>query len=431
MKIRFVVASCAFVAMLVMSPAARAELIAYEGFGYDIAGSNGYLDIVDGGDNAGDPTLDTGVFDHLDDGTGAGFDANTGVASTILDDPGRNGGTGWATSWLRRLPENENRSALLNDTSTLTYMDSQGKSLATTVGKPVFGSKVNVFRAFETSSLVDLTIPNDVENLDELPEYDQPRLGKQDTTIWFSFLGDRNTTQEDGKFMGMQFLNKQLAMGSDTTRSAGIYRGAEENDWQIWDAKIGSDPVGSTGTGMIPGTATADDDQTNGDIFIVTKLDYSATTTDDDGAAVTNGYANLSIFVDPDLGSTEPTSPALTAQVYIAFNGVLLVNNTGNVDATSSLDEIRIGTTYADVAPIAGAAGLDGDFDSDGDVDGADFLAWQRGDASGGATPANLTLWENNFGSSAAVASTGAVPEPTSIVLLGMAGVLSVLRRRR
>ncbi len=59
-----------------------------------------------------------------------------------------------------------------------------------------------------------------------------------------------------------------------------------------------------------------------------------------------------------------------------------------------------------------------GDFDADCDVDGADFLEWQEQfgtpyDAS------DLTDWENNYGSSLPLrAVVGAVPEPTSLLLL-------------
>jgi len=80
-----------------------------------------------------------------------------------------------------------------------------------------------------------------------------------------------------------------------------------------------------------------------------------------------------------------------------------------------------------------GAVTLDGDFDTDGDVDGADFLKWQRdlGDAT------NLALWEDNFGATAATAtasaSANAVPEPSSL-LLASVSVLAMsggMRRRR
>ena len=89
------------------------------------------------------------------------------------------------------------------------------------------------------------------------------------------------------------------------------------------------------------------------------------------------------------------------------------------------------------------------DFDGDGDVDGADFLTWQRGfGTTSGANPADgdangdgavnaadLTAWKTQFGTGgAAGAAATAVPEPSaiglvSLVLVGLAVRLS--RRTR
>jgi hypothetical protein len=57
------------------------------------------------------------------------------------------------------------------------------------------------------------------------------------------------------------------------------------------------------------------------------------------------------------------------------------------------------------------ASAVAGDFDLDGDVDGADFLAWQRNPSVG-----NLTDWQANFGASAS-ANRVAVPEPLTSTL--------------
>lgn len=64
------------------------------------------------------------------------------------------------------------------------------------------------------------------------------------------------------------------------------------------------------------------------------------------------------------------------------------------------------------------AAPIDGDFDGDGDVDGIDFLAWQRGDSPDPLSASDLSNWQSNYGSpgGSLVAATGAVPEPTSAV---------------
>ena len=70
--------------------------------------------------------------------------------------------------------------------------------------------------------------------------------------------------------------------------------------------------------------------------------------------------------------------------------------------------------------------GLAGDFDLDEDVDGADFLLWQR-DMSVG----NLADWEANFGTVAAVGAAAAVPEPSAIALALFAGCALLGMRRK
>lgn len=90
------------------------------------------------------------------------------------------------------------------------------------------------------------------------------------------------------------------------------------------------------------------------------------------------------------------------------------------------------------------AAGNDADFDNDGDVDGADFLTWQRGLGLTGAAATNmagnangdmvingadLTVWRNNFGLPA-VPAVGAVPEPSAALLLCVGLAALAVRRR-
>jgi len=56
---------------------------------------------------------------------------------------------------------------------------------------------------------------------------------------------------------------------------------------------------------------------------------------------------------------------------------------------------------------------LAGDFDNDNDVDGADFLTWQRNPTVG-----SLTDREDDFGSTGALATANVVPEPATWRLL-------------
>lgn len=71
---------------------------------------------------------------------------------------------------------------------------------------------------------------------------------------------------------------------------------------------------------------------------------------------------------------------------------------------------------------------LEGDFDADGDVDGSDFLAWQRTDG----TPEGLSDWQMNYGTPSNVsASAVSVPEPSSFLLLLTSYLLAAYKSQR
>lgn len=77
---------------------------------------------------------------------------------------------------------------------------------------------------------------------------------------------------------------------------------------------------------------------------------------------------------------------------------------------------------------VSTLATLAGDFDFDGDVDGSDFLTWQRGDG----TPGGLADFQANYGSNSLSASSSSVPEPAALALLligfGYCGLFSRTR---
>jgi hypothetical protein len=100
----------------------------------------------------------------------------------------------------------------------------------------------------------------------------------------------------------------------------------------------------------------------------------------------------------------------------------------------------------AQETPFIDSDPSNGDYDGDGDVDGADFLTWQRGlgltgqpdattgdsDDDGDVDAADLALWQSHFGGAPAVAAVGAIPEPASLALLA-AGAMAIcgIRWRR
>jgi hypothetical protein len=86
--------------------------------------------------------------------------------------------------------------------------------------------------------------------------------------------------------------------------------------------------------------------------------------------------------------------------------------------------------------------GLPGDFDSDLDVEGADFLAWQRGVSTSANAQISdgdanfdeivdgedLEIWELGFGTVLSPSVT-AVPEPTSMLQMVLVAIIIGMRR--
>jgi fibronectin-binding autotransporter adhesin len=97
------------------------------------------------------------------------------------------------------------------------------------------------------------------------------------------------------------------------------------------------------------------------------------------------------------------------------------------------------------VTLMAAAVGLPGDFNNDGKVDAGDYVTWRKNNGTNNAlandnglgTPigqAHYNLWRNNFGKPPGAGSSlgaGAVPEPSSIVLIGVALMVTIWGVRR
>ena len=115
------------------------------------------------------------------------------------------------------------------------------------------------------------------------------------------------------------------------------------------------------------------------------------------------------------------------------------VNFTGSADPTA-IPQLVINYTTDVVTPSE-----DADFNGDGAVDGADFLAWQQnvgtgttlaqGDANDDAVvnDADLAIWRTQFGPAVAAVTTAAVPEPTGlfVALVGSLGMIAARGARR
>jgi hypothetical protein len=164
-----------------------------------------------------------------------------------------------------------------------------------------------------------------------------------------------------------------------------------------------------------------------------------------------DGLRNTSVTPD-EVSGIRPGAPGLDAEVTwevsagaVGFNSLRLGGPSGLSSAGSGA--MGFDNLLLQLQPAA-IGGDNADFDGDGDVDGADFVTWQKnvglagaatlatGDANGdkNVTGADLTIWEAQFGPVVppVAAAAGAVPEPAtpSLVALATVGAIALGRRK-
>jgi hypothetical protein len=79
------------------------------------------------------------------------------------------------------------------------------------------------------------------------------------------------------------------------------------------------------------------------------------------------------------------------------------------------------------VATFAIPAGLDGDYNEDGTVNAADYVAWRKLPGTFGGDPDGYDAWREQFGEpGAGSGGGGSVPEPatTGLLVLGLAALM-------
>jgi hypothetical protein len=153
----------------------------------------------------------------------------------------------------------------------------------------------------------------------------------------------------------------------------------------------------------------------------------------------TAGFGALSGGVTADFVATPlPANffDPLASSISFNFAGFDIVSMSGIPSSgILSLTDMTLGGTPTLVSGVnsptnsAGTIGsvnltsLPGDFDHDGDVDGRDFLVWQRNTSVG-----DLAEWQGSYGAPL-VAAVAAVPEPSCWLLLLLAAMPRIARR--
>ena len=143
------------------------------------------------------------------------------------------------------------------------------------------------------------------------------------------------------------------------------------------------------------------------------------------------GYHTFELKVDPLVSSLATVSidgvQVLTDQPSVPAEG----NKPRFVYFGSWSNNAVGGARFSDIK-FQVLSPFSADFDEDYDVDGADFLKWQRGETPELGSAEELALWESQFGSTVpAVAAAVSIPEPSTLLITSLAGVLFCSRRRR
>lgn len=159
--------------------------------------------------------------------------------------------------------------------------------------------------------------------------------------------------------------------------------------------------------------------------FLVLRIDF------------TEGVDPVSVYVNPFPGAPEP-SVADASIIDLGISNLSRLSLSGPGGA--AFDSIRIGTSYADVAPA------NSDFNDDGHVGAADLALWQLNyGASEAATNMqgdadvdfdvdgrDFLIWQRQFGFGTASAfSSKSIPEPTAIYLFSFALASTLSLRNR
>ncbi|MEO2047218.1 MAG: PEP-CTERM sorting domain-containing protein, partial [Pirellulales bacterium] len=152
----------------------------------------------------------------------------------------------------------------------------------------------------------------------------------------------------------------------------------------------------------------------------------------------------ISFDTDGDFSIQDPEDIPFTGKIGSIRMKTSTLPDFETNDKYMTADEMVIGTTWGDVVPTVPTP-PSANFDGDTDVDGHDFLIWQRGfggpgvlstgDANGDLVVdgVDLGIWQGQFGTTGLLSAVSAitVPEPGTLALATLAAGLACLVRRK
>jgi len=208
------------------------------------------------------------------------------------------------------------------------------------------------------------------------------------------------------------WLKLVLGVEMDGTPEDGVAGGLLGNQY---DNEFGADALGTniqTSRGDFAATLT-------------TEIQPGDDVSPEEPLTFTYSFAQIGSFLN------QLNSPIADNTNFLRFT-FAVQTGTGDQTILASIDNFRLVTTVS----------LDGDYEHDGDVDGADLGVWRAqfgtinpeadGDENGIVDGNDFLFWQRHLGNDAtpAVAAAGAVPEPATAWLAACALALAAARRR-
>jgi hypothetical protein len=250
--------------------------------------------------------------------------------------------------------------------------------------------------------------------------YDRPSGDNGTRTATRNTSTDHVLYENDGDLFYASFLIDPARVSGDMTFELNLRRidGGGVSDF-IFGISGGQYFVGNDGINLSVGGGTV----TAAEQLVVVRIEYGAADNGPDADEV------VTLWTDPvDESSTPVIDGDLTDILTRGGGKITSVSMRGDqmFGAPAFYDNLRVGSSFTAVTA------LPADFDEDGDVDGADFLKWQRGESFDPLSQSDLYEWVKYFGTMSVSnpIELTAIPEPATgiLLVLGMTAMFSVRR---
>ncbi len=248
-----------------------------------------------------------------------------------------------------------------------------------------------------TDGFFDTTIPgklssSKLEDIDTSPSNpNQVVLGDQDSGL---FTFDFSLDFSGGSFNSGTSSFSITKIQNHVDNADGSFGDADNVDWV--------DATTLNGVSYPEGLIFVNEDTgTSGGEIWVMEPDGNGLTKIGDTIGISGSTETSGIFDVSQMVGYEPGSIMLTVNQGANSSMSVLINPDATLLAT----------------------GQPGDFNGDGFVNGADFLAWQRGEVSDPPSASDLALWEAQYGVGGLASNVASVPEPSSGLLILLASI--------